>query len=392
MSKTNILYPVYHSNERTVFKLASKKYLNDWRLVGLRAKTEGADANLQFLVGMNAIIKNVVLQSDNMVIDQLRNAHEWLAFEQLRQSNNRNTSLGNELSGTDYGFKLSHLNSDNIPIINFINTAHNVKADQNSTDADGWLNLKRCLKFLQSSVVLPTDRMPNLSLVIEWMPYNKALFRGTGAGITGMTIQEPNLIVDEILDETPSPDGQLIYTSVEQDRVIVPAVADGDESDEKYKINGFNDKFVGRVMVLNQSNVTDTSDTDSSSCQDEEVIQVRLNGRTQFSHPIDSANKKMDMCAKSWGHLNVPQGCQYAYLTEADNFLKDSEVNDIRGFCSYGGWAVNERVSDLEIEYKRDGSNTVRDNQGLNPFNFDVFCEVKKVLTYNKAGVNVAYA
>ena len=392
MSKTNILYPVYHSNQRTVFKLDSKKYLNDWRLVGLRAKTEGADANLQFLVGMNAIIKSVTLQSNNLVIDQLRNAHEWLAFEQLRQGNDRNTSLGNELSGSDYGFKLGSLNDHKIPMISFINTTHEVKADRTSDDKTGWLNLKRCLKFLQNRYVLPTDRIPNLSLIIEWMPYNKALFRGTSSGVTGMTIQEPNLIIDEVLDNTPSPDGKLSYKSIEQDRVVIPSVLDMERSDEKYKLNAFNDKFVSRVMCVNQSNVTNTSDTDSSSCQDDEVIQVRLNGRNQFSRPLDNSNKKMDMCSKTWGDLNIPQGCQYAYFDDNDHFLTGSEVNDIRGFCSFGGWVVNERVNDLEVEYKRLGSDVVRDSQGLDSFFFDVFCEVGKVLTYNKAGVIVAYA
>ena len=170
--KTHILYPVYHSNDRTVFHIDWMDTLTNWRLVDFRAKTTGADATLQFLPGMNAIIKNMHLYAGNTPLDSLRDAHKWLAFTALRRSNQQNAWKDHALSGTRYGFKLSYLNADNISELIQIHTGHDwVEADRTSTNKSAWLSLRDVFGLFRSVPILP--RMNNLKLVIEWMPITR---------------------------------------------------------------------------------------------------------------------------------------------------------------------------------------------------------------------------
>ena len=380
--KTHILFPVYHSNDRTVFHIDWMDTLTNWRLVDFRAKTTGADATLQFLPGMNAIIKNMHLYAGNTPLDSLRDAHKWLAFTALRRSNQQNAWKDHALSGTRYGFKLSYLNADNISELIQIHTGHDwVEADRTSTNKSAWLSLRDVFGLFRSVPILP--RMNNLKLVIEWMPYNKALFRGTGLGVTGMTVKEPQLIMDEVVNAKLQRGKKLPYVSMELDRVVIPAVGDGTKSDAVYRINGFKNRAVRRMLLINQVNANDTTDTDGSSSQNQEKINIRLNGTTFLGGKgVDSHNKKLAFCQDAWGVLNVAQGCQFDVLegdVDEDNWLAPI-VDTMRGVLSYGGFLINKRVSDLEIHYIRTGDNQVRDDFGVDAFDLDVWCEVEKQL------------
>ena len=387
--KTHIIYPVYHSNERTVFHVPAMSVSTNWRLTDIRAKSVGGDLTLQFLVGMNAIIKNIHLYAGNLPLDSLREAHRWLAFKQLLRGNENNAYIDHALSGTRFGFFLDYTNAANIPEIQQIHTGHDfVEANQASDSKNAWLSLRRALGLLNATNILP--KIDNLRLVIEWMPYNKALFRGTSAGVTGMTVAEPNLILDEIVGGSQS-NSKIDYVSIEEDRIVVPAIDDGVINPIRQRLNGFNNKLVKRILLVNQVIANNATDTDGSSSQNEEIINVRLNGRAYLGTAIDTHNKKVAMCQDVWGSQNIAQGCQYDKLVGGvggATFLS-ALVNSTRGVLSYGGLLINDRINDLEIEYQRTGNNDVRDAMGTSAFDLVVLAEVVK--SFDVKAMDVKY-
>ena len=176
--KTHQIFPTYHSDARTSFDIPSKVYLNTFRLANVQPKPD-VDGVYQPLVGMEALFKNIILYSQNSILDQSRDAPEWLAFEQLRKGNAHNVGMANPTTGTTWGFHEGAVVNANatplaaqtlIPSIDFTKSTSVVKPvkDGTSLTNSGTFSLQDCLKFLESDAIVPGTQLPSLRLVIEW--------------------------------------------------------------------------------------------------------------------------------------------------------------------------------------------------------------------------------
>ena len=65
---------------------------------------------------------------------------------------------------------------------------------------------------------------------------------------------------------------------------------------------------------------------------------------------------------------------------------------NIQGRVSYGGCKLGQRVNDLQIQYRRVGSGTPKNDIGKDAFTLACWGEVAKVVNVNRGRVNVAYA
>ena len=408
--RTSVLFPVYHSASRTEFRLDnSKVYLNTWRLANIQPKPSGPITYTP-VVAAGALIQNITLFSGDTPIDESRRTHEYLAFEELRNSNAVNLDIGHETSGTHWGFKVGARNGQQIPTIVYTDATPSVKPDNAAVPAlsnSATLNLQKCLPYLAADDIVPATKIPNLRLVITWRTgAGDNVFAGASAAIT-YSMQEPQLFVDEIISpEVLAKVAQqkslsIPYFSLEQDRVIMPVATNGQSRTDTIRINGFNNKSVRRMLLVNVPSAignagTDRMKSDASEAQHSEKINFRLNGRNYFAlGGIDSANKKLDALAFAWGPISIPQGCQYdnLALATADNFLS-ADVSYTQGHLSYGGFWLSDRVSDMEVVYTRYGRNAAAGGTNqIAAFPMDIYAEVAKVLQVGANGrVTVSYA
>ena len=399
--KTKVIFPVYTSASRTEFRLENKVYLNTFRLANLQTKPDVSDVAYVPLGGVTSAIQNIVLFSGNTPIDESRNSHEMLAFSELRNSNAVNLDIAHENTGTKWGFQVGPRNANDIPTIVFTDDSPSVKPDSSAVlSSAGTLNLQKVLPYLSADDIVPGSLIPNLRLVIEWRtnePNN--VFSGASGGVN-YEVQEPQLFVDEVVDPSilskvnSQSSISIPYFSWEQDRVRIPLAVINTIQSANLRINGFNNKSVRRMLMVNIPEDVGTSDAvlmknDASVAMHEEVFNFRLNGRQMFAlNGVNSENKKLDQVSYVFGSLNVPQGCQYDGLSAGDNFLSD-DVKKLQGHLSYGGFWMGYRISDLELQYKRYGRGA--GNQ-LKAFYMDIYGEVSKQLVVKGGQVTVAYA
>ena len=405
--KTNQLFPSYHSNRRSVFDLPKAVYLNTWRLTDIGSTTNNPQIFYQTNVGCNGLIQSITLYSNNQVIDQLRNAHSFLAFQQLRNANAENYGVEHFNSGTRFGFTVEKYSS----VADVHKAILGFRGDpfiQPGTEPEqqGWLNLQRALGYLRADAVVPP--VNGLRLVIEWRTDGQNVYRGNTQANTTVTINEPRLIVDEIVDDKTLKDlanksVSVPFVSMERDSVLL----DGTGT-KTYRLNGFQNKVCRRMLLVNElpptqandvaaeKHVRDIKSSDASVSQHDETTQVRLNGGNVFpSSGIRNENHKLDMCSGAWGDINICQGFQFDGLDEVHNFLETSNAVNSAGRTSYGGWTVNDRVNDLEITYTRATSAVPKDGSGAADSQMTQACwaEVQKVMSCDKFGnVAVAYA
>lgn len=340
--KTNMIFPNYHNAAlgRTEFRIEPKVFLNTWRLSGIQAKPAGADASFPSNLGCASLIKNLHLMSGNTAIEEVRNVSEWMAFETLRNSNSVNLDMEPALTGTDFGFKVGPRNAVFIPTLVQTKITPEVKPSQTAAVAtNGTISLQRVLKFLAADDIVAANIIPDLRLIIEWRVNDingVFAFNATGDGVTGYTIQEPVLFLDEIVDprvisKVNSQSSLTIpYFTMEQDRIRMPAVANTVTATNNIRFNAFTNKSVRRMLLVsNPEAVTNTGTDDlkgdASIAMHNEVYNFRVNGRNYFPFAgVDNANKKLDATSYVWGEQNICQGLQFDQLVgdaNGDSFL-----------------------------------------------------------------------
>ena len=405
--RTHQLFPQYHSSTRTEFRLEPKVYLNTFRLANIQPHPSGP-IHYQYLNGVGCLFQSITIFSGNTVIEESRNTHEWLAFNQLRSSNPVALDIEHSLSGTRWGgWKLGPRNDEDVEMIEYGDTAPTVGPDDDPTDLTkaGTLSLQSALQFLKADDVVPL--IPDLRIVIEWKT-DSDVFAGDSDDIT-FSMDEPVLFADEVVGQkllssvTEKTNYRIPYYVMEFDRVRIRSVVNEAVQDETVTLRGFNGKSVRRMLVVNvpESNEhhgTDAIKKDGSSSQTLEKFNFLVNGRNYFPQGgIDSENKKLSTLAYSWGtpNINIPQGIQFNELENREtSFLRQSTVDNLRGMVSYFGMYLGQRISELQVVYSRTGrtSGTPEENNELLAFYMDVWCEVGRVLSVNSGRVQVSYA
>ena len=411
MLKTHQLNPSYHSNSKTIFRLPEAVLRSEMLLMNIGAENDQANTYyFQWLNGCLGLIDSVSLRANGQPIDELNEAHSWLAFQQMRKSNAQNRSVEHNTNGTRWGFgveKYDRTAGVNKALLGFKEAEATIRPQGDLTpDRVGMLNLSRCLGLLRESEMLPP--MSNLTLEIRWRTDAYNVYEGhTQATAVVSKVNEPSLIVNEVVDEKLSRElstkaVQMPHFSMERDSVRVDAVADTIDSGNKYyRVNGFNSKFVRRCVLVNEFPKTvlnggadiPIKENDCSASQHDERWNLRLNNADVFTGPgVFSENRKLDLVADAWGPINILQGTQYDGLYEAANFLQGSNAVNIQGRVSYGGCKLGQRVNDLQIQYRRVGSATPKNGIGTDAFTLACWGEVAKVVNVNRGRVNVAYA
>ena len=354
--KTHLIDPRYHSNKRTLVKIdPNKMFLGNLRLGNLGCVSDNPNAKYNCVGGVTNLFKNIFLYNGKELIDCLRNANDYLSAESFNRSNSKQRSIEVQAIANDMNFEL--------------NNGYQVTIDQEPEDATDdadttkncILDLTRALKFLNVGY-LPTMLMPELQLVIEWNTND--VLRDAADNV--VSVNEPVLIIDELVDETKYETiidmfrKGIQFDSIENDRMVIEAQANpgnNQTTDQtvKARIDGFNRKIVSNVLLVTKpSTRQDRVGVTNSVAQFNENIRFTLNGKALLPYfQIDSSAIKLGLHKDIFGNSSMFWGSnEYHTIANTDPYA-DNKVRDLYKHLSYGAIRINDYVQNLQVQYDR---------------------------------------
>lgn len=366
--KTLQLDPVIFNSQRCEFRLPPDKvYLSNWRLADIGA-TGTNDANGKNYVhssGAYSLIKSIVLYNDNVVIANLYNANDYLAFANIGRTNSNSVNMARFLNRNKVGYSFNA--SDQIQLAEAFKGG---LAPQTITDAEAstsraWLDLTLPLPFLKATSTVDSRQLQNLRLVIEWAPHAsetdlRNIVANLGAspiaGGTSLKILRPTIILDEMIDPKAIArvkNSPIQYINLDSERVVVDAMGAATTQNVNQRLRAFDDRRINRLLMINKVATPNASlGGNYSQAMFKENVQFTLNGQQLIPYKgIDTPLKKQTFLTDSWGLRNAPQGSQFfSSLGYSDyNSLSDLERN-----LSYGGLSINSEINELQLQYSRE--------------------------------------
>lgn len=385
MIRTNVIDPIYHSNARTELRLdVGKVYKGGLRLGNLGCSTVTIPAD-RFLLynttsGVLSLIKNIYLYDGNVLLDQLLEAHHMFAFRAIQNTdlvvddkNAFNFNMNQQLvaltnsyyveqdpNGTDTRAKKLDANP-----MSYYNYAYSDSADTFT----GWVNLTAHFEFLKnmqytlnnsSQSFIDTNVFKNFRVVIEWRSAAelKSCFQGKST-LVSADILRPQLYCDEVVGASLPQSIAFNYDVYELDKLVCGSSAGAGTIPTKARLNGFNGKFLKKLLLMNVDPAELTADAngdgikcDGSQCFNE-TLQLYINGEQLFDfNGIDSDSRRLTICSDAWGALNVPLG-SYGLMSQDLTPLLTQQVLDLKGRMSYTGCMVGQPITELQVEHKR---------------------------------------
>ena len=421
MIKTNVIVPVYHSNSRTELRLDSNRvYAGNLRLGNISCKTTTNPQNKKLMYnsssGVLSLIENMYLYDGNQLLDQLIGAHHLFAFRTLQKGNafnfNKNQHLIGETNsfyieqdpnGTEYS---DHMRIDANPMGSF-----NFATSSTDDTLSGWLNLTAHFNFLKNMVYnvtesgqqvqkqfIDTNIFKNFRVVIEWRSASEIVscFQGkTGDTPVSVEILGPRLFCDEAIGAKLPQQLAFQYNVYEVDTLIGngTSAAAGGVISTKARLNGFNGKFVNKLLLMNinPEKLRDDTGTDGIKCDGSqaylgEVLQLYVNGETLFDfNGIDSDARRLSFLFYSWGPMTLPLG-SYGNMSQDLSKLLTQRVLDMKGRMSYTGCIINDRIVEFAVEHRRTTT------AATPSFLMQIWAEIPKQIQVNNGAYNVAYS
>ena len=429
--KTHIIDPVYdRTNFRTEFRLEPESlYLCDARLVNIGATSASGGKTFNELVGCYGVIKQISLQDDSQVLDQLLEANKFLAFKQYNKPNQVSQDLSVHLTQNSIASASSqNVGAQTVAKIETWNVVGNASGTNASPYAGslGWLSLKEVFPLLgaldtQNKGIVDTTFFKNLKVVIEYHTDPNEYMKD--ASDTVPQTVEPQLIIDEIIGENPLSKYKgfqgVSYKSIEHDRVICPAVAPTatvtlSPQSNVFHLHGFNNKTVGRMLIIKsptlEANYKAGNDNIAggklgSHNQNGESLIVEVNGSNVFSGSgLTGDNQRLGMLHDSWGECSSYNFCNEQAYVEADAVNRNTRVKTgtlDMGILDYTGFTINGEVKDLQLKFNRNGVSQVnassfrQDATTASPYNtaleVNVYAEVMKNISVAGEAYTVNY-
>ena len=396
--KTRIIDPTrYRANVNCEFKLddVDVSYLPTMRLINLGV-TGAVTQSPQDVGGLANLIHDIRLYDGREEIDSLRYAGQWMAFQQLRDSNSKNVSVNNHLLKSNVGCILGK-NATSIKIADAVKAADNkLGTTEAASKAKAHLDLRELLPSLSQMNYLDSSVFKNLRLVIEFETDDNFKQHKVGQDMT--TIQ-PALVVDYTTAPN-APMRNISWFAIEHDEYTLPAKAAAGGAtvpltqQSSNRINGFNNKSVERMLIVKQfadsSEYNDGTDIDnfssSSLANYHESFQWRINGQNLMPTAVDTDSKIQVLMADTWGDINAP------LASNLTNFINKAELDAAKvGKFAYAGVTISEYVKSMDIEHNRDvldDSSTTKTNGAQR---VHLFAEVRKSLVVKGGEYMVSY-
>ena len=373
------------------------------------------------LLGFESCIKNIRLLDGAVELDSLRFANRYLSFHNQLGQNQQKLCVSSPLSGSSIGYILT--GNDKVePIV----PEHAVPTADSEVDC-AIVDLRRVFPLLNSLDMLDTSVFKQLKIQIEYES-DSAKLGLTDKGKVA-TISRPLLIADMVTNPEvsakmrSSSQKSVIWDVIEHDQMTIDANTAADAlatttsntQSVTSVINGFDNKFVGRMVVMKcyndpnigyNANNIDGYGAYNSPLYPGESLNIRKNG--QFIFPgvngIKSNGVRQHMLFQAWGDM-----CLLPYsgspgigrddfdaasvnTSGVPGFSASAKQSDLIGQASYYGFSVEDRCNQLNFTFSRQG---FKDTQANNPYNvaadIHIFGECRKQLTMSGGQYNISY-
>jgi len=373
------------------------------------------------LLGFESCIKNIRLLDGAVELDSLRFANRYLSFHNQLGQNQQKLCVSSPLSGGSIGYLLN--GTDKVDHITSTSATPTAESDV----LCAILDLRRVFPVLNSIDHLDTSVFKQLKIQIEYESNSARL--GLADSTKVATISRPVLIADMVVNPEvaskmrSSSQKSIIWDVIEHDQMTVGAntTADGLADTASHKqsvtsvINGFDNKFVGRMVVMkcyNDPAVGYIANAQvgygayNSPLYPNESLNIRKNGQFIFPGVDGIANNgiRQHMLWQAWGDMVlVPYSSNYG--VGRDNFDAASvntsgvpglstglKQSHLIGQSSYYGFSVEDRCNQLNFTFSRLG---FKDTQTNNPYNvaadLHIFGECRKQINFNGGQYNISY-
>ena len=402
---TRYIDPVFErSNLRAEFRLQPDTlYLSNLRLLGVGSDSS-VGTSYNKLVGALSAIASIQLYDGNQLLDQVLQATILNAFRNQLHDNDSNLSVNRYLNYTGLGFLASGVDG----------AGGGVKVrEQNPFPANegqqAWVSLKSMLPFLASSLTLPTNVFKKPRLVINYTSQTdlqnslfvlNSTYTATFDNLTGMVLVADEMNAGDMKDAMMSNYDGVRYSPIEHDSVIIPAItglADTAADDEKketrsFNVNGFNNKYLKRLVLVNTATDKTTWQTGGANTLYSNQgslsffkprVQLRVNGSDLLPREgFIGHNRRLAQLTDAWGTQNLVNGGQFTSIEGAADVIE--APIDRCGSVDYTGVKVEREVSELIVDVERSG---VFGNEVLNQaVRLNMFGEVAKAVVMRPDG------
>jgi len=378
---TRILDPIFTSKNRCEFRLdRDTLYSSDMRLINVGMQQDTADKKYNMLLGAEGVIQSIQLYDNNTMLSQILSATSWLAFSNLRKSNDSQLSRTGHLKKNALGFlaqgNQAYTNGD----ANNDSIVLTIQNDQSQMGGKAHISLRDVLPFLAAQAALPTNVFKRLRVVVEFKDSSELADLtndGTQAGLSVETGLQ--LVVDELTGRANAEDMKqreslmmnykgVGWREVEHDAVHIAGTglnADGSKvQEENFNISGFNNKSVRRLLLVNtpldgygagSAQITRVADAGSNVIYGGEV-QLRVNGQNLFpGSGVQGANRRLGKLTDAYGPIDCTVlGNQAGFINT--NNISDPLYTAMGANIDYTGCRVDRRVEELQVSWSRTGA------------------------------------
>ena len=411
-------------NRITEFRLdsgAGQIYLPNLRVVNLGFFTNVA-TTAHKLLGFESCIRHIRLLDGAVELDSLRFANRYLSFKNQLGGNQNKLCVMSPLAGSSVGYLLRV--DDKVDHIIGDAPTHTSESEEKSATLD----LRKVFSFLTNIDHLDTNVFKQLKIQIEYETTSELFGLADKSKTT--TINTPMLVCDLVVDPKVSDKmrssavKQLVFDVIEHDQLTVPdssasvaGVGNGVAVPQTTAgvVNGFDNKYVGRMVVLKQYNDPAVGYSTnaiigygpySSNIYAGEALSVRKNGVNIFSGPrgLESNGLRQMLLWSAWGDMALsPYAAQHGVGNESvldatpvntsgvpilDNAKQSARV----GQASYYGFSVEDRCSQLQLSFFK---NAYKDAQTGDPKNkavdLHIYGECRKQLVISGGKYNISY-
>ncbi len=407
--------------------------------VGYDSVTAGEVNQYNRLVGVLSTIRACRLMDGSRELSSLRHAYQWLGFKNINATNEQVSNIHDTIHHTFQGLTYTpqgQLHTLAHPYA--INAIVDPATAFNTDDLKGYVDLRIILPLLSTLPALDTTIFKNLRLVIEWENDQRL---GTALDVTNkVDCSLPTLVVDEVVGDAKAKmlrnasTGSFIWNEIEHDMFQVPegfnVGADNSRVTQNVEavINGFDNKFVSRMLMvksLNNKDILKGGDDGSgavganvafgngnaaSIAQFEEQIQVRHQGANLFNGDgLKNDAWKQMLLQETWGVMTIPpfgalqtvgaentsQVCQNVNglkVSFLDGDNANEKLSQTQGQYSYIGFQIEDRVKQLQFSYTRTiAKDTAAIKYTQLALDVHIYAETRKQLVLGKNGYEVSY-
>jgi hypothetical protein len=411
-STLRLIDPIFiQAKLRAEFRLpANSVFQSNLRILGTGITSNVADSYSPTL-GANGAISAIHIYDGGMLLDSITDFNTYSSWKNLNKTNDSNISQNRRLDYVGLGFCQDGVQSataNQLDDDDYTLKAQNPVAD--NIGKGSWLNLRSCLAFLRSSIVLPTNVYRQLRVVLTFKSAEalKDAVRdrrdGTLGTNTGLVLACDEVDEGDVKEAMKKNYNGVVYSPYEFDAVNLPAVAgtantnDGTRviaTNNDFLVHGFNNKKLKRLLVVHKptdnttwvnGNVNKGYGNNASQALFREALNIRINGVNKLAGDgVTGKNRRLAMLTDTFGDVNIIQGQQYCATQDFNNYVSGANtLQATQGAVDYAGVICEDYINTLQIFLNRSG---VYDNAGLNQqIRVILMGEVEKAVIMNSDG------